>query len=188
MKKLTHEEMLSLSESEDFPRKNDEKILADYLVRRLYGKKLSDFEISEPFVIEAPIATLTISETGSELSSKIAPVATLIEMFKQTNHVQEQIKDVRTSIAYLKGPGIMEMAKNAMGAAKRFAKSGFAMVPDEEFKRRSDICASCEFWEASARMGMGKCLKCGCSSTKFRMASEKCPLEKWNIFDKSINV
>ncbi len=180
MKKLSHSEMLSLPEAMEFAKRDDEKALADYLVRRLYGRKLSEFNFGEPFVIKAPIATLTVSENGSELTSDIVPVASLVEMFRQTNKGHEQIKNARASIARLKGPGMMEMAKNAMGAAKRFAKSGFAMVSDEEFKRRSEICASCEFWDASARMGLGKCLKCGCTSSKFRMATEKCPMGKWD--------
>jgi hypothetical protein len=188
MKKLTYEEMLTLPDAITFARKDDEKMLADCLVRRLYGKKASDFEFGKPFIIEAPIATLEINEHGSSLSSTIASPATLAEMFLQTNRMQEQIADIRKNIATLKSPGTFDMAKNALGAAKRFVKSGFAMVPDEEFNRRSAICKPCEFWDATARMGMGKCLKCGCTSTKLRMATEKCPLDKWLQFDTDINV
>ena len=188
MKKLSYEEMLSLPDAINFAQKDDEKILADYLVRRLYGKKASDFEFGEPFIIEAPIATLEINENGSTLSSAIAPSATLAEMFLQTNRMQEQIADIRKNIAFLKSPNTFDMAKNALGAAKRFVKSGFAMVSDDEFNRRSEICKPCEFWDAMARMGMGKCLKCGCTSTKLRMATEKCPLDKWLQIDTDINV
>ena len=188
MKKLSYEEMLELSESESFPKKDDEKALADYLVRRLYGTKLSDFKFTEPFTIESKIATLTVSQDGTELSSNIFPVEKLVEMFKQANGMQEQIKNVRASIERLKGPGMMEMTKNVLGAARRFVDGGFAMVPDDEFKRRMELCAPCEFWEAKARMGMGKCLKCGCTSAKLRFATEKCPLNKWDVFDTSISV
>lgn len=172
--------MLSFPESESFGKKDDKKALADYLVRRLYGRKLSDFEISESFEIEGIIATLHITENGSEISSRVMSADAVVEIFKQINGVQEQIKTARENIEQLKGPGMLEMAKNAIGAAKRFAQSGFAMASDEEFKRRMEICVSCEFWDSAARMGIGKCAKCGCTSSKLRLASEKCPLEKWN--------
>lgn len=183
MKKLSHEEMLSLPEAEGFQKKDDEKALADYLVRRLYGKKLSDFVFTEAFMIEAQIATLKVSEEASELSSDIFPVAKIVEMVRQANSVQEQIKNVRASMAHFKSPGMMEMTKNVLGAAKRFVDGGFSMVSDDEYKRRMELCAPCEFWNPSARMGMGKCLKCGCTSAKLRFATEKCPLNKWLQFD-----
>lgn len=34
-------------------------------------------------------------------------------------------------------------------------------------------------FERWAGMGLGKCLKCGCSSAKLKLASEECPIGKW---------
>lgn len=180
--------MLGLPDTGDFQKRDDEKAFADYLVRRLYGKKLSDFEITEPFAIEAQIATLIDFARRLGTFEQHFHVEKLVEMFKQANGMQEQIKNVRASIERLKGPGMMEMTKNVLGAARRFVDGGFAMVPDDEFKRRMELCAPCEFWNPNARMGMGKCLKCGCTSAKLRFATEKCPLNKWDVFDTTVNV
>ena len=183
MKKLTHEDLLKFPEASDYAKKEDEKALADYLVRILYGRNLSDFGFNEPFMIEASIATLTVTENDSELTSNVAPVESIVEMFKQTNVAQEKLKAMRESIARIKSPGIMEMTKNAMGAARRFVNGGFALTPESEYAHRKEICSSCEYWDSTVRMGMGKCLKCGCTSIKLRFATEKCPLHKWGTID-----
>ena len=45
--------------------------------------------------------------------------------------------------------------------------------------RLPPICDTCQYWKASARLGMGKCLKCGCTSLKLKFDTESCPTGKW---------
>lgn len=76
-------------------------------------------------------------------------------------------------------PSNLQMAMNLSSSAIKWAKSGFKLADENTLKKRDEICSKCEFWEASARLGFGKCLKCGCSSPKLKLASETCPINKW---------
>lgn len=59
-------------------------------------------------------------------------------------------------------------------------KSGFDIIDDFNLSKRMQICISCEFWDKASFRGTGKCTKCGCSTwAKLRMATERCPLGKW---------
>ena len=75
--------------------------------------------------------------------------------------------------------GNIELLKHFTKATIRFAKSGFKIAGIETLSARKAICYKCEFWDSSAFFGRGKCRKCGCSSAKLRLASEKCPIGKW---------
>jgi hypothetical protein len=77
------------------------------------------------------------------------------------------------------GPSLTTMAGNFIGAMGAYAKDGFRNVNKEEHAVRQAICNGCEFWDAKARMGAGKCMKCGCSGAKLWMASSECPIKKW---------
>lgn len=82
------------------------------------------------------------------------------------------------------GPSLLKMAGNFALAMKDFAQSGFLKVTQEQYNARMDICNSCEFWQGDARMGMGKCLKCGCSGAKQWIATSVCPINKWGAISK----
>ena len=75
--------------------------------------------------------------------------------------------------------GNIELLKHFTNATIRFAKSGFKIAGIETLSARKAICDKCEFWDSTAFFGRGKCRKCGCSSAKLRLASEKCPIGKW---------
>ena len=77
-------------------------------------------------------------------------------------------------------PSLTQMASTFLGSALRWAKSGLQTVTTEQFYSRVEICKGCEFWEGSGFAGTGRCKKCGCSTqAKLRMATEKCPIDKW---------
>ena len=80
-------------------------------------------------------------------------------------------------------PTIREMASNAALALARFVKSGLKVVDEDTLMDRISTCRACKEFDESARMGMGKCSAqgCGCTVLKLYMASEKCPLGKWNV-------
>jgi hypothetical protein len=82
-------------------------------------------------------------------------------------------------------PTVADMATNAGYAAWRATQSllrGDTLLVDAEiYAARADACNACEYWDASARLGLGKCKhkKCGCTKFKRWLTTEKCPLGKW---------
>lgn len=81
-------------------------------------------------------------------------------------------------------PSLIEMSANFTGAMVRWVKLGFPVVQEEVFQKRLEICRGCQFWDEDARFGFGKCQKCGCGKTKMYLATESCPLGKWNVPEK----
>jgi hypothetical protein len=77
-------------------------------------------------------------------------------------------------------PSLAEMIKSATKSAALWAQRGFKHTDEETLTSRVEICGNCEFWNAQAFRGTGRCMKCGCSTwAKLRMATEKCPIGKW---------
>ena len=72
------------------------------------------------------------------------------------------------------------MAMMASMSAADWAKAGFPKTNLNMIQQREEICNSCEFWNNKGFMGSGQCMKCGCSTyAKLRMATSKCPIDKW---------
>jgi hypothetical protein len=69
----------------------------------------------------------------------------------------------------------------------KWASNGFNIVSNTILNNRLEICKLCEFWDNSGFIGTGKCKKCGCSTqTKLRMATERCPIGKWEAVEKTL--
>jgi len=65
-------------------------------------------------------------------------------------------------------------------AAGRFLRHGAPTTPPEILADRESTCRACDQWDATALNNTGRCRKCGCSTwVKLRMATERCPLGKW---------
>ena len=65
-------------------------------------------------------------------------------------------------------------------ATAKWAKEGMPVTNEETLKVRLETCKGCEFWDESGFAKTGRCKKCGCSTqAKLRMATEKCPIDKW---------
>jgi len=79
-----------------------------------------------------------------------------------------------------------EMMIRFAQATHRFARAGFAVTPPETLALRQDLCKVCPEWDAAALNTTGRCRKCGCSTwAKLRMATERCPIGKWEAVDKT---
>jgi hypothetical protein len=77
-------------------------------------------------------------------------------------------------------PTLAKMASTFFSSTLGWAKSGLKTVTADQFEARIEICKGCELWEGSGFAGTGRCKKCGCSTqAKLRMATEKCPIDKW---------
>jgi hypothetical protein len=74
----------------------------------------------------------------------------------------------------------IEMLARFGHAAHRFIRHGAPTTPPEALSTREATCRACPEWHAAALNGTGRCRKCGCSTwAKLRMATERCPLGKW---------
>ena len=78
-------------------------------------------------------------------------------------------------------PSLADLAGNFAVATARWAAAGFPVVGEPAYAARSATCAGCEFWDDSARLGLGKChhTKCGCTRFKRWLTTERCPMGQW---------
>ncbi len=66
-------------------------------------------------------------------------------------------------------------------AMVRWARSGFAVVTEEQYQARLSTCQSCEHFTGNADGTFtAACRACGCSGKKLYVSSEACPKGKWN--------
>jgi hypothetical protein len=65
-------------------------------------------------------------------------------------------------------------------SAKEFSKSNFTLCDHSIAEERHKICETCEKFDGTEMLGLGKCNECGCAVwAKNLMASERCPIGKW---------
>ena len=85
-----------------------------------------------------------------------------------------------------KRPGFLEMAKSFTSSMVRWLSQGMPVVPYETFQARYRQCAGdpdgtprCPEFHSFKLFGLARCGRCGCSSVKLHLSTEKCPLGKW---------
>jgi hypothetical protein len=77
-------------------------------------------------------------------------------------------------------PSLPQQAASLGKSLLNWTNSGFAATPPDILAAREATCRACPEWDAGAMGGTGRCRKCGCSTwAKLRMATESCPLGKW---------
>jgi hypothetical protein len=77
-------------------------------------------------------------------------------------------------------PTLQQQAASLGKSLLNWTTSGFATTPPESLAAREATCRACPEWDATALNATGRCRKCGCSTwAKIRMASERCPIGKW---------
>ena len=85
-------------------------------------------------------------------------------------------------------PTMASMVKSAAESAKKWVTSGLQLADEEALQERLKACRECEFWNPKGFRGTGRCMKCGCSTwAKLRMATEKCPIDKWGPVSHTTN-
>ena len=84
-------------------------------------------------------------------------------------------------------PNSFKKAESLLISSISWMNSGFEIANENETFKRKSICKECENWISSAWNGTGKCKKCGCSTwAKLRMATERCPIGKWEAVEKTL--
>lgn len=84
-------------------------------------------------------------------------------------------------------PTLAELAGNFTHAIAAWTMAGFPTVSASDYTTRAAICAPCQYWQPTARAGLGKCAHkgCGCTKLKRYLASEKCPLNLWPAIESA---
>jgi hypothetical protein len=81
-------------------------------------------------------------------------------------------------------PSLAQKAASLASSLANWADKGFPVVTKEQLETRLDTCKGCEFWDQKGFGNTGKCTKCGCSTqAKLRMATGKCPIDKWGAIE-----
>jgi hypothetical protein len=71
-------------------------------------------------------------------------------------------------------PGLARQAWNLAASLANFVADGCQTVTEQEYKKRLEICDTCD------RRRGNRCLECGCRlSLKARGRAFQCPLNKW---------
>jgi len=70
-------------------------------------------------------------------------------------------------------------AKSFNSTMVDWVRDGGRIASDSVVDRRFALCKACEQWDVNGWGGTGKCLVCGCSGAKQRLATAECPLGKW---------
>ena len=107
--------------------------------------------------------------------------AEVIGFYKEDVELHNSIMAPRTRAGATSGPpSFSNMLSSFYTSAKHFLKNGAPVTPPEALATREATCRACAEWDAAALNSTGRCRKCGCSTwAKLRMATEKCPLGKW---------
>lgn len=76
---------------------------------------------------------------------------------------------------------ILTKAQRMLQGLGRWQHAGFKVAPLEERERRGGICNLCPHWKPDGNWGLGECTApgCGCTRAKVWLATERCPLGKW---------
>ena len=83
------------------------------------------------------------------------------------------------SFTTIKPPTFLQQTASLTASLWEWSKAGFPVADEQVIAARRATCVACPEWDGTARLGAGKCGKCGCSQFKWWLATERCPLGKW---------
>lgn len=76
-------------------------------------------------------------------------------------------------------PSWVEMGANLTASLAVWASAGFPVAQEATIEGRRSSCLACDFWDSTARRGLGRCRECGCCSVKWWLQTSKCKLGRW---------
>jgi hypothetical protein len=83
-------------------------------------------------------------------------------------------------------PNWLQVAAQFGAALARWILSGLPLVTWDQFKARhlqctgDDVSPRCPHFTTFKSIGLTKCGKCGCSTVKLYLATERCPIGRWS--------
>jgi hypothetical protein len=120
---------------------------------------------------------------ASESKSEFAAVLETSEIYK-LNAAGEYEFLSKFSMAPATPPSLPQQAVSLGKSLINWTSSGFAPTPPDILAAREATCRACPEWDAQALNSTGRCRKCGCSTwAKLRMATERCPIGKWEAVE-----
>ncbi len=98
---------------------------------------------------------------------------------------EESLEGLRRRYGVEEKPSTGQLLTNFVGATARWAKAGFPVASEAEFRARMAICRgdettgrpACQYWRARALFPY--CRRCGCLGWKPWLATERCPEGLW---------
>jgi hypothetical protein len=116
---------------------------------------------------------------ASESKSEFAAVLETSEIYKLKASGEYEFLS-KFSMAPATPPPLPQQAASLGKSLLNWTTSGFSATPPDILAEREATCHACTEWDAAALNNTGRCRKCGCSTwAKLRMATERCPIGKW---------
>ena len=116
---------------------------------------------------------------ASESKSEFAAVLESNEIYK-LNAAGEYQFISKFSVSSAPLQSLPQQAATFGKAFVNWTASGFSPTPPDILAAREATCRACPEWDPAAMGGTGGCRICKCSTwAKLRMATERCPLGKW---------
>jgi hypothetical protein len=87
---------------------------------------------------------------------------------------------------------LKEKLKNLAAASVRWIQYGLPVVDQKTLEERAAICQGaegrpqCDFWLSTR--AIPQCAICGCGGVKHELASERCPMGKWEAVKGSLRL
>ena len=78
-------------------------------------------------------------------------------------------------------PSLLTKAQRLAIALAKWSRAGFPVVPYLQRQRRRAICLACPAYDRERFGGLGACRdpRCGCTSIKRWLPTERCPQNRW---------
>jgi hypothetical protein len=78
-------------------------------------------------------------------------------------------------------PSLLIKARRLGLALVKWARVGFSIAPVLQRRQRRAICHACPAYDRTGHAGLGACRdpRCGCTSLKRWLPTERCPQNKW---------
>lgn len=135
--------------------------------------------IGDGSIHDRSLCQYPVTDTGGQIIPRCLSMITPEKVIAAIEGYLEWDRVVAVETRSVVPPGFIEMATNFVLATKRDIENGFERVSEDEYEMRLRACRNCEHWEEEARLGLGRCRKCGCTRLKHRRKSERCPIGKW---------
>lgn len=102
------------------------------------------------------------------------------EIQKKLSEAKLRVKNLSDRIKKVKSANSKDKIQRLTDSVKSFAQSGFKLCDTDTFNIRMKACKACKHWKASDLSSeLGECELSKKSSSRLRLANEKCPNDNW---------
>lgn len=105
---------------------------------------------------------------------------------EEFTRIRDQFSIPPSILNSLQEPTLGSELSELAAALAEWTASGFKLANSDQIAIRRSVCIQCDFWDRTARVGLGRCRRCGCTRIKWWIETESCPASKWPINPPSI--